>query len=95
MTINNQPGIKAKAKNLYVIKGYNAKQVSQATGVTEKTIGIWVKKYKWKEAIEQRLTIDQEKEVVYDLRDYLIKTNPTLCKEIEQSITNYLVLKSL
>ena len=95
MTTNNQHSLKAKAKNLYVVRGLNAKEVSQATGITEKTIGVWVKKYKWKDAIEERSKVDEEKLVITDLRDYLIKTNPTLCKEIEQSITNYLVLKAL
>lgn len=37
------------AEELYVKQQKTAKEISELIGVTEKTIGAWVEKYKWKE----------------------------------------------
>ena len=45
------------AKELYM-RGKNQKEVAAATGVQEKTVGSWVKKYGWKTEREARINSD-------------------------------------
>ncbi|WP_295795161.1 hypothetical protein [Mucilaginibacter sp.] len=41
--------LKIKAYNLYVESGITAKEISKTIPVTEKSIGVWVKQYGWKD----------------------------------------------
>jgi len=40
---------RSTARHMYVEQGKTAVEISSTTGITEKTIGVWIKKYGWKE----------------------------------------------
>lgn len=63
---------KRKAKIYYVEQGKTAKWIAEFLGLTEKTVGNWIKKYGWRElrnakenGIDKR--IDNIKEVIDDI----------------------------
>ena len=89
---------KLKARRLYVAEELTAKEVSARVGVTEKTIGKWIRNYNWKEARKQavstRLLFGQYDKstqlTLLDFEDYLMEINAKLAASIEPYIAGYL-----
>jgi|SRR5690606_4341625 len=44
---------RAYAERLYIEDGWTAKSIATTVGVSENTVGAWIKKYKWKEKKEE------------------------------------------
>lgn len=89
---------KLEAKKLYIIKGLTAVNVSKITGVSEKTIGVWIKQHNWKQAKDNRkekilegITVENLKgELVNDFKEFLSLRYPKLLPQIMEAVNQYL-----
>ena len=46
--MSNKLSKRIHAEGLYINEGWTAKAIAQTVGVSENTVGTWVKKYEWK-----------------------------------------------
>lgn len=46
---------KLKARYLIIVKGYNQKEAAKIVGVSQKTMVIWVRKYKWNDEMTKNV----------------------------------------
>jgi len=84
------PQKKKEAKRLYVQTDLTAKEIAAKTGISEKTIGVWVKKYGWKIQRENRVyyamggqSANLNKGVIMTyLRKHIRKLNPDLYEQV-------------
>lgn len=60
------------AQILFVKEGLTQKEIHERTGVSEKTIGRWVEKYKWRE-MKKSLLVTKENQLImmYDQLDWI------------------------
>lgn len=93
---------KTKAYFFYVSQDMTAKEVAEKTGVTEKTVGKWVKQGNWREnrveqtkrkieADEARLSVGTT--LISELSRFLKKAHPHLSEEIEKAILQFISTK--
>ncbi len=72
------------ARILFVEQKKTAKEVSQLVGVTEKTIGTWITKYKWKEARNAAIAAKENQlSNLYQIVDDLVADRIKLSKELK------------
>lgn len=87
---------KERAYRMYVKEHRTAKEVSKRTGVTEKTIGIWVKKHGWKkqrnaEVNSAKAQQNRINEILGEYAEqtlYYIQENKKLKVKISNAIAN-------
>jgi uncharacterized protein YjcR len=88
-----------EAKRLYILKDLTASDVSKLIDISEKTIGVWVKKQNWKadkdkrrkELLENDMDNDAFKiKVINEFGAYLKQQRPNLSKNIDEAINDYL-----
>lgn len=82
--------LKKQARELYINEHQTAKAISQQIGVSEKSIGAWVKQYGWKENRDNPFKIKDAKVFVRDLKAYLTRENPSLYLLINDTLTDFL-----
>jgi hypothetical protein len=89
---------KLKAQRLYVKQLCTAAEVSLKTGVTPKTVGLWIRAGNWNaerdKVLQKVLTGDDPpvipEIVVSDLLEYIRETTPHLAKRLQPIIKDYL-----
>lgn len=90
------------AKKLFINQNRTAKETAFIVGVTEKTMGRWVKRFNWRETqqkqSENRLANDgllsaDTLTAIKDVKKFLMANHPLLNKQIESAITYYLSIK--
>lgn len=84
------------AKNLY-FSGVKSQDICIVMGITEKTLSLWVKKFRWKKAkvtgVEPMFSEAKSAKVYplyWDFANYLQDKNPELLEQLEIEILNYL-----
>jgi hypothetical protein len=94
--------LKLKAKRLYVKLFFTANECSKKVGVTEKTMGKWIKDGGWKQAREEAagklMPLDElpamPEIILLDFLGYIKDTAPHLAIRIEPLAKEYLKLNT-
>lgn len=101
--MTNKPLEKLKARRLFVHQFYTASATAKTVGVTEKTIGKWIKAENWKQSQENAANKELGNNnsfppgqllIIEDLKAYIEENAPILAKKFIPLVNNYLTLIS-
>ena len=82
---------KSAARYLIVVKGYTQREVSNLLGISERSMSIWVKKYKWKKDIENEASkYGGLSEIMEGFIKYVKQRNPEISDEVKSLWVSYL-----
>lgn len=77
---------RSTACHMYVEQGKTAVEISAVTGITEKTIGVWIKKYGWREQRNAKFASKTSRiENIQAVIDDLVEQRLDLSKQIRKA----------
>jgi len=90
MTARNMIQKKQQTKKLIVQDGLSQKDAAAAVGVTEKTIGSWVKQYGWVAAAEMALADKRPANSLHDFMVYVRYSHPRRYNGVKELFESYM-----